>query len=85
MVISDSCLSVFLQYYSIVNKGEIQNNHRSYDIVNLLKNVWIGENAVILAGSKIGDGCVIGANTVVSKEIPPNSIVVGHNEVIRQY
>ncbi len=48
-------------------------------------NVWIGENAVILAGSKIGDGCVIGANTVVSKSIPPNSIVVGHNEVIRQY
>lgn len=48
-------------------------------------NVWIGENAVILAGSKIGDGCVVGANTVVSKEIAPNSIVVGHNEVIRQY
>ena len=48
-------------------------------------NVWIGENAVILAGSKIGDGCVIGANTVVTKEIPPNSIVVGCNEVIRQY
>lgn len=49
------------------------------------KNVWIGENAVILSGSKIGDGCVIGANTVVSKEIPPNSIVVGHNQVLRQY
>lgn len=48
-------------------------------------NVWIGENAVILSGSKIKDGCVIGANTVVSKEIPINSIVVGCNDIIRQY
>ena len=47
--------------------------------------MWIGENAVILAGSKIGDGCVIGANSVVSRVIPPNSIVVGCNEIIRQY
>ena len=47
--------------------------------------MWIGENAVILAGSKIGDGCVVGANTVVSRVIPPNSIVVGCNEIIRQY
>lgn len=48
-------------------------------------NVWIGENAVILAGSIIGDGCVIGANTVVSKNIPPYSIVVGCNEILRNY
>ena len=48
-------------------------------------NVWLGENSVILSGSVIGDGCVIGANTVVSKEIPPNSIVVGHNRIVRQY
>lgn len=48
-------------------------------------NVWIGENAVVLSGSKIGDGCVIGANAVVSREIPPNSIVVGYNNAVRQY
>lgn len=40
-------------------------------------NVWIGENAVILPGTKIGDGCVIGANSVVKGEIPPNCIAVG--------
>ena len=56
-----------------------------YDDTVVGENVWIGENAVILAGSKIGNSCAIGANTVVSKAIPPNSIVVGHNEVIRQY
>lgn len=74
-------------------KGSNISNHNSppnmrelyYDETVVGENVWIGENAVILAGSKIGNGCVIGANTVVSKAIPPNSIVVGHNEVIRQY
>jgi acetyltransferase-like isoleucine patch superfamily enzyme len=53
--------------------------------VKIGNNVWIGENAVILSGSKIGDGCVIGANSVVSKEVPDNSIVVGANRILRQY
>lgn len=48
-------------------------------------NVWIGENAVILAGSEIGAGCVIGANSVITKKIPPNCIVVGNNQILRQY
>ena len=48
-------------------------------------NVWIGENAVILMGAEIGDGCVVGANAVVSKVIPSNSIVVGNNRIIKQW
>src|SRR5687768_14018519 len=34
-------------------------------------DVWIGQNATILSGVQIGDGAVIGANTLVSKNIPP--------------
>lgn len=48
-------------------------------------NVWIGENAVILMGSRIGSGCVIGANAVITKSIPPNSVVIGNNKIIRNY
>lgn len=48
-------------------------------------HVWIGENAVILAEAEIGDGCVIGANSVITKKIPPNSIVAGANRILRQY
>ncbi len=40
-------------------------------------NVWIGENAVILAGAEIGDGCIVGANSVVSSVVPANSMVAG--------
>ena len=41
------------------------------------KNTWVGEGAVILAGVKIGKGCIIGANAVVTRDIPPYSIAVG--------
>ena len=41
------------------------------------KNVWIGDKATILGGVHIGEGAVIGANSVVTKNIPSYSIAVG--------
>ena len=40
-------------------------------------NVWIGENAVIQQGCTIGYGSIIAANSVVTKDVPANSIVGG--------
>lgn len=40
-------------------------------------DVWIGYEAVILAGVTIGDGAVIGARAVVAKDVPPYTIVGG--------
>ena len=40
-------------------------------------DVWCGANVVILQGVEIGDGAVIGANAVVTKDIPPYGIAVG--------
>lgn len=40
-------------------------------------DVWIGLEAVILAGVKIGDGAIIGTRAVVTKDVPPYSIVGG--------
>jgi acetyltransferase-like isoleucine patch superfamily enzyme len=41
------------------------------------RDIWIGANAVILGGVTIGDGCVIGAGSVVAKNLPPFSVAVG--------
>lgn len=41
-------------------------------------DVWIGGNVVVLPGVTIGDNCVIGAGSVVNKDIPANSIAVGN-------
>jgi len=40
-------------------------------------NVWIGEKAAIMPGVTIGDGVIIGANSVVTKDIPANAIAGG--------
>lgn len=41
------------------------------------KNVWIGEKASIMPGVTIGEGSIIGANSVVTSDIPPYSVAVG--------
>ena len=41
-------------------------------------DVWIGQNAVILPGVNIGDGTIIGANSVVGSDVDPYSIVIGN-------
>lgn len=40
-------------------------------------DVWIGENALILSGVNIGKGAIIGAGSVVAKDIPPYAIYAG--------
>ncbi len=41
------------------------------------KNVWIGGNSIILQDVTIGEGSVVSANSVVTKNVPPYSIVAG--------
>ena len=41
-------------------------------------DVWIGQNAVILPGVRIGDGSIIGANSVVGNDVEPYTIVAGN-------
>ena len=40
-------------------------------------DVWIGYEAIILAGVTIGDGAIIGTRAVVTKDVPPYTIVGG--------
>jgi glycosyltransferase involved in cell wall biosynthesis len=48
------------------------------NIISKAIEIWIGRRVIILPGVKIGDGCVIGAGAVVSKDTPPYSVVVGN-------
>ena len=53
--------------------------------VHIGNNVWIGTGAVILPGVTIGDNSVIGAGSVVTKDIPANVVAVGNPcRVIRE-
>ena len=46
--------------------------------VHIGKHVWIGCNAIILKGVTIGDGAVVAAGAVVTKDIPANALVGGN-------
>ena len=41
-------------------------------------DVWIGQNVTVMPGVHIGDGAIIGTNSVVAKDIPPYAIAVGN-------
>jgi acetyltransferase-like isoleucine patch superfamily enzyme len=53
--------------------------------VSIGNDVWIGTRAIVLKGVTIGDGAIIGAGAVVTRDIPARSLAVGQPaRVIRQ-
>lgn len=51
-----------------------QINNAAVDIGN---DVWIGDNAILMAGITVGDGAIVAAGAVVTKDVPPYVIVGG--------
>lgn len=45
--------------------------------VEIGRDVWLGTNVVVVAGIRIGDGAVVAANAVVTRDVPPMAIVAG--------
>jgi len=99
VTIGDNCLmasKIFISDTSHGNYSGFEEISTPYDPpvkrvlitrpVTIGNNVWIGENACILSGVSIGDGCIIGANSVVTKDIPNDCIAAGSPaKVIKQY
>ena len=53
--------------------------------VSIGKDCWFGANVVVCPGVTVGDNCVVGAGSVVTRDIPPNSFAAGvPAKVIRQ-
>lgn len=62
-----------------------QNLGLDFETIHIGNDVWIGANACILAGVTIGDGAVIGAGGVVTKDIPPYAVAVGNPAKVIKY
>jgi acetyltransferase-like isoleucine patch superfamily enzyme len=53
--------------------------------IRIVADCWVGINSVVMPGVNIGRGCVVGANTVVTADLPPFSVAVGNPaKVVRQ-
>ena len=46
--------------------------------ITIKKNAWIGAAATILPGVTVGENAIVGANALVTKDVPPNTIVGGN-------
>ena len=62
--------------FSDTNK-RIDEQGVSTNLVTIEDDVWVGANAVILPGVTIGEHCVVAAGAIVTKDVPPHSLVAG--------
>ncbi|MFK5957953.1 MAG: acyltransferase [Lutibacter sp.] len=65
----------------IISSNHDISNFRKHILskpIKISNNVWIGANAVILPEVEIGENVIVGAGSLVTKSIPPNSIAVGN-------
>lgn len=60
-----------------LEKKDVTNAWNNKGDIIIGNDVWIGYEAVILAGVTIGDGAIIGTRAVVTKDVPPYTIVGG--------
>lgn len=70
-------------YYGV--DKEYNNEESSYLPVKIGNDVWIGTRAMILDGVTIGDGAIVAAGAVVTKDVPPYAIVGGVPAKIIKY
>jgi galactoside O-acetyltransferase len=59
-------------------RGEKNWDDISIMPVHVCSRVWIGFNAIVLKGVTLGEGSVVGAGAVVTKDVPPYSVVAGN-------
>jgi len=65
--------------YNNLGKTMFQTrNERDIGYVTIENDVWIGANVVILPNVLIGEGCIVGAGSIICESLPPYAICVGN-------
>lgn len=82
------CQHHFLYRRKMYGFGEDEKSYFHYRKVQKVcigHDTWIGHGAVIMPSVRVGNGAIIGANTVVTKDVPPYAIVVGAGAKVIKY
>src|SRR5262249_41049432 len=71
-------------HVTVMQQVTIGGKDRGENVAPVIEDdVYIGAGAKVLGGVRIGKGTVIGANAVVTRDIPPYCTVVGVNRIVR--
>ncbi|KLN66163.1 DapH/DapD/GlmU-related protein [Vibrio sp. VPAP30] len=71
--------------HSLSNRGGVRElDNLKAQPITIGNDVWVGYGCIILPGVSIGDGAVIGAGSVVTKDIPPNSMAAGNPCIVKK-
>lgn len=63
--------------FDVVGMPMTDTGRESYDSVTIGDDVWIGYGAIIVGGRTIGTGSIVAAGSVVTRDVPPCSVVAG--------
>ena len=78
---SNTMIGPNVQIYTPVHPLEYRKRNSGLESakpISIGENSWIGGGAIILPGVNVGNGCVIGAGAVVTKDIPDNAVAMGN-------
>ncbi|HOK01417.1 MAG TPA: acyltransferase [Spirochaetota bacterium] len=81
IVIGDDCMLANFCYIMDADWHDIYDRTSSPGKtapVILERGVWVGDSAIICKGVRIGENSIIGAGSVVRKDVPPNCVVIGN-------
>jgi acetyltransferase-like isoleucine patch superfamily enzyme len=76
-------------FYLYETSGGFVKGFRDYEkcaiTTHVGNDVWIGANSVVLKGRTIGDGAIVGAGSIVTRDVPPYAIVAGNPARLIKY
>ena len=80
------------KYHDMYQKYKVPENNRRKALDSIRKpktiignDVWIGTNAIVLPGVRIGNGAIIGAGCIVTKDVPDYAIIAGNPGKVIKY
>lgn len=78
-------ITIITSNHRYVTQFSKEDNYNEYKPVVIKNDVWIGERAIILPGVTIGQGVIVGAGAIVTKDVPDYAVIGGNPARILKY